>query len=158
MGVGIMDKKISALIALMLSATVGCQHRVYTRKQVRNYEILQYRNVLEAIGNTNRLESQRLEYLIPTAFGYADEAAFRVSTNETSSDSLEKPIGATIGWLIPSQFSVTKIISAQEQQRAIEEEADEKLYRSQSDPAYYENVKRAFQTEYKRRMGAKGLK
>jgi hypothetical protein len=158
MGVGIMDKKISALIALMLSATMGCHQSGFTGKQVRNYEILQYRNVLEAIGNTNRLESQRLEYLIPSAFEYADEGAFRDRSNETFSDSLEKPIGAKIGWLIPSQFSVTKIISAQEQQRAIEEEADEKLYRSQSDPAYYENVKRAFQTEYKRRIGAKGLK
>lgn len=62
-----------------------------------------------------------------------------------------------VGVIVPSQFSVLKIISAQEQQRAIEVEADEKIYRTQSDPSYYENAKRTFQAEYKRRMNAKGL-
>ncbi|GHB86161.1 hypothetical protein [Persicitalea jodogahamensis] len=153
-----MDKKISALAVLILSATIGCQHRVLKGKRYKNYELLQYRSVLEAMDNTNQLESQRLEYLIPPTFSYAEIEAFGDFSDEATPDSLEKPIGGEGAVLIPSQFSVLKIISAQEQQRALEEEADEKLYRSQSDPAYYENAKRAFQAEYKRRMGAKGLK
>lgn len=156
--VGFMDKKISALTVLMISATIGCQHRVFTGKGHKSYELLQYRSVLEVMDNTSRLERKRLEYLIPATFSHAARKAFVDLSNETTPDSLEKPIGGGRGLLIPCQFSVSKIISSQEQQRAIEEEADEKLYRSQSDPAYYENAKRAFQEEYKRRMGAKGLK
>ena len=152
-----MDKKVSVLTALMLSATVGCQHRGFTGNQPKNKEVLQYMTVLETIDDVNRLENRRLEYLIPPTFSYADGDALRSHSKMAIRESLEKTDTDEVGVLVPSQFSVSKIISAQEQQRAMEEEADEKLYRTQSDPAYYENTKRAFQAEYKRRMGAKGL-
>ncbi|WP_373515000.1 hypothetical protein [Persicitalea sp.] len=152
-----MDKKVSVLIPLMLFATVGCQYRGFTGKRPKNDEVLQYMSVLGTIDDANRLETKRLEYLIPPTFSHADGDALGNHSKMAIRESLEKTDTAEVGVLVPSQFSVSKIISAQEQQRAMEEEADEKLYRTQSDPAYYENTKRAFQAEYKRRMGAKGL-
>ncbi len=153
-----MDKKISALIALMLTAPVGCQYRGLTGKRPTNYELMQYKGVLESLYNTSRLESQRLEYLIPPTFAYPDGDTLGDRSKETISESLKKATGPEGSLLIPGQFSVSKIISAQEQQRAIEQEADEKLYRRQSDPAYYEKAKREFQAEYKRRMSTNILK
>lgn len=57
--------------------------------------------------------------------------------------------------LVPSQFLINKIISVQEQQRKLDEEASESIYKDQSDPAYFEKKKQAFKEEYLRRMKAK---
>ncbi|MPR37408.1 hypothetical protein GBK04_29800 [Cytophagaceae bacterium SJW1-29] len=103
------------------------------------------------------MENQRLAFEIPSAFRNAYGQRIWLYSDVPLQDSVNRnhTEGNTI---VPSQFSVPKIISVQEQQRAIEEEANENLYRTQSDPSYYENAKRAFQTEYKRRLSAKDLK
>lgn len=151
------DKRYAAWVALLLSTTTSCQQSAWTGRRAENYKLLQYRSMLDEVGSTIRLENQRLSYEIPSTFHYAYGKEIWPYSDVSQQDSLgmRHTEGSAI---IPSQFSIPKIISAQEQQRAIEEEANEKLYRTQSDPSYYENAKRAFQAEYKRRRSVKGLK
>lgn len=151
------EKKYAAWIVLLLTTTTSCQQSMWTGRRAENYKLLQYKSVLEEVGNTSRLENKRLAYEIPSTFRYAYGKEIWPYSDVSPQDSTEKRL-AEAKIIIPSQFSVPKIISAQEQQRAIEEEANEKLYRTQSDPSYYENAKRSFQAEYKRRMSAKELK
>jgi len=153
----LIDKKYAAWVILLLFTTTSCQQSMWTRRLAENYRLLQYKSVLEEVGNTSRLENQRLAYEIPSTFSYAYGKGIWPYSGVSPQDSVER-YHTEGNAIVPSQFSTPKIISAQEQQRAIEEEANEKLYRTQSDPSYYENAKRAFQVEYKRRMSAKGLK
>lgn len=152
-----LNKKHAVLVAVFLSTTIGCQQSAWTGNRAKKYKLLQYRSLLGSIGNTNCMEGQRLGYLIPSTFRYTYGEEIWPYSDVSPQDSLERRHEEERA-IIPSQFSVPKIISAQEQQRAVEEEANERLYRTQSDPSYYENAKRTFQAEYKRRMSAKGLK
>ena len=151
------NKKYAVWAALLVSATTSCQHSVWTERHTENYKLLQYRSALAEVGNTTRWENQRLAYVIPPTFRYAFGHKIWPYADIPPQDGVKRDHNEE-STIIPSQFSVPKIISVQEQQRGIEEEANEKLYRTQSDPSYYENAKRAFQTEYKRRMSAKDLK
>jgi peptidoglycan/xylan/chitin deacetylase (PgdA/CDA1 family) len=64
-----------------------------------------------------------------------------------------------LSYLMPTAFRYTYGEEFRQLfKRAIEEIANEKLYRTQSDPSHYENTKQAFQAEFKRRMSDKGLK
>lgn len=151
------DKKYATLAAVLLSTTLGCQN-TWMGKRSGKGELLNYRSTLEAVDITSRLEIQRLGYIIPPTFRYAYGKEIWLYSEVSSRDSMEMRLGSEGPTIIPNQFSEPKVISAEEQQRVMEEEANEKLYRNQSDPAYYENAKRAFQAEYKRRMSTKGLK
>jgi len=154
-----MNRNYVALAALALSTMVGCQEHGWSGKRAEDYKPLQYKGELEAADNTIRLERQRLSYLMPTAFRYTYGEEFRQLFNEVPTQHpLKSRHAVDRALIIPSQFSELKIISTQEQQRAIEEIANEKLYRTQSDPSHYENTKQAFQAEFKRRMSDKGLK
>lgn len=151
------NKKYAVWAALLVSATTSCQHSVWTERQTENYKLSQYRNTLAEVGNTTRWENQRLAYVIPPTFRYAYGQKIWPYSDISLQENVKRD-HTDESTNIPSQFSVPKIISIQEQQRAIEEEANEKLYRTQADPSYYENAKRVFQAEYKRRMSAKDLK
>ncbi|GLU56490.1 hypothetical protein Dfri01_59510 [Dyadobacter frigoris] len=146
------------LAAAIIPFGVHAQTEKLTEKEIESNIVRNY-----FADNRNEVESGRLEYIIPDTykkaypaeFGYSLDVFEKVRTlrsyflNEYTPDPAPE---------VPEQFLSQKIISGEEQERIIEDEAAEKLYKEQSDPLYFEKSNEMFQQEFNRRMQNKNLK
>lgn len=96
-----------------------------------------------------RTTAARSSGLIPTTF----QASFAGGDSISLEESFP-PTASLEEVLVPLQFRNEKFISIRDQQRLLEEQTSESLYRAQSDPAYFERQRKAFREEYQRRVKA----
>ena len=113
--------------------------------------------------NRQEVESNRLNYVIPESYkksysaslGYNLDVFEKVKTlrNYFLIEYMPDPAPE-----IPEQFQYQKVISGAEQERIIEEESAEKLYKEQSDPMYFQKSRESFKEEFNKRMQDRNFK
>ncbi len=106
-------------------------------------------SVTQRVVNENRLEDLRSPLLDGTNLlvPYSFQQSGRMWTNTDSSIVKARNIA-----FIPAQFRKIHEISAQQQQWLLREQADEALYRRQSEPGYFEKSGELFRQEFKKRL------
>ncbi|TDE09814.1 hypothetical protein [Dyadobacter psychrotolerans] len=153
-------KRVS--IFLLLAATIPfaahAQQEKLTEKEIESNIVRNY-----FADNRQEVESGRLDYLIPESYKKSYPASLGYNL-----DIFEKVKTLRRYFLqeyipdpspeVPEQFQYQKTISGAEQERTIEEESAEKLYKEQSDPLYFEKSRESFKEEFNKRMQERNFK
>ena len=151
-----------ASIFLLLAVTIPfgahAQQEKLTEKEIQSNIVRNY-----FAENRQEVESGRLDYVIPESYknsylaslGYNLDVFEKVKTLRSYFLQEYMPDPAPE---VPEQFQYQKIISGAEQERMIEEESAEKLYKEQSDPMYFEKSRESFKEEFNKRMQDRNLK
>lgn len=149
---------ITLLAAVFVPFDANAQNEKVTIKEIKSNMVRDY-----FAGNQKITEGKRLDYLIPETFkrAYLTENGYNLEVFEKVKifkNEFFNEYALDLKPEVPTQFKAVKIISGEQQERIIEEEEADKLYKKQSDPLYFEKSNKSFQQEFNRRMQQKRIK
>ena len=149
---------ITILAAGYASFDAKAENEKVTVKEIKSNMVRDY-----FAKNRKITEGNRLDYLIPETFkrAYLTENGYNLEVFEKVKifrNEFFNEYALNLKLEVPEQFKALKIITGEQQERIIEEEEAEKLYKEQSDPLYFEKSKNSFQHEFNKRMQQKKIK